>query len=318
MVPWCRLAQNPGSEARPGWLRRAPVPPPSQRRQAVQKNRAFEHLLFAQNHNDMMAARLSTILFAVAVAAAVAAAAAATPPLSAPAASYADTQTAPTEKGTLEIRLEYDEIKPDEKSNIRVDFLNPVTGNIQQHIDYTIAVTKDGQNVFGPIPLTHTSPGSVTIPVSFAQGDGIYEMGFTVEGILFSPIPPEKASFDIIVGGEPATGTAEDDDNGTATVAPVIPSWIKNTAGWWAEGQIDDAAFVRGLEYLIQNGVVVVPDAAPPPAEGEGGAPGLAAPQQIPPWIRNTAGWWAEGQIDDAAFVNALQYLIGQGVIQVP
>ena len=37
-----------------------------------------------------------------------------------------------------------------------------------------------------------------------------------------------------------------------------IPSWIKNNAGWWATDQIDDSAFVQGIQYLIQEGIIVV------------------------------------------------------------
>ena len=37
-----------------------------------------------------------------------------------------------------------------------------------------------------------------------------------------------------------------------------IPSWIKNNAGWWADGQIDDNAFVQGMQYLITNGILQV------------------------------------------------------------
>ena len=37
----------------------------------------------------------------------------------------------------------------------------------------------------------------------------------------------------------------------------------------------------------------------------------------IPDWIKNNAGWWADGTIDDGTFVNAIQYLIKQGLIQV-
>ena len=59
---------------------------------------------------------------------------------------------------------------------------------------------KDGETVFGPIPLTHTSPGTVKIPIEFNLGEGIYTMDFEVEGILFQPIPKEVVSFDIQVG----------------------------------------------------------------------------------------------------------------------
>jgi hypothetical protein len=37
-----------------------------------------------------------------------------------------------------------------------------------------------------------------------------------------------------------------------------IPSWIKNSAGWWASGQISDSDFVKGVQYLISNGIVLV------------------------------------------------------------
>ena len=37
-----------------------------------------------------------------------------------------------------------------------------------------------------------------------------------------------------------------------------IPSWIKNNAGWWAEGQIDDNSFVKGIEYLVKVGIIQV------------------------------------------------------------
>ena len=37
-----------------------------------------------------------------------------------------------------------------------------------------------------------------------------------------------------------------------------IPDWIKNNAKWWSEGQIDDTAFVSGIQYLIQHGMMDV------------------------------------------------------------
>jgi len=37
-----------------------------------------------------------------------------------------------------------------------------------------------------------------------------------------------------------------------------IPSWIKNTAGWWAEDQISETEFVNSMEYLIDSGIIQV------------------------------------------------------------
>ena len=39
--------------------------------------------------------------------------------------------------------------------------------------------------------------------------------------------------------------------------------------------------------------------------------------QEIPPWIKNSAGWWAKDQISDSDFVNGIQYLIIQQIISV-
>ena len=114
--------------------------------------------------------------------------------------AFAESQTLPTEKGTLDVKLTHDPIESNIQTKINIDFINPQTQKIQEHIDYTVSVSKDGETVFGPIPLTHTSLGSVKIPIEFNLGDGVYSMDFVVEGILFQPIPPETVSFDILVG----------------------------------------------------------------------------------------------------------------------
>ena len=90
-------------------------------------------------------------------------------------------------------------------------------------------------------------------------------------------------------------------------VETTIPDWIKNNAGWWADGSIDDGSFLNGISYLIQNNIIVVP-----PTDA-----GAASSGTVPEWVKNTAGWWADGTIDDGTFVNAIQYLIKEGLIQV-
>ena len=47
---------------------------------------------------------------------------------------------------------------------------------------------------------------------------------------------------------------------GTIIVEPsiVIPIWIKNNAGWWADDLIDDRNFVTGLQWLITNGIMII------------------------------------------------------------
>jgi len=38
--------------------------------------------------------------------------------------------------------------------------------------------------------------------------------------------------------------------------ASAIPSWIKNNAGWWADGSIDDDSFIQGIQFLIKEGLI--------------------------------------------------------------
>ncbi|MGI0063418.1 MAG: hypothetical protein ACREAL_00900 [Nitrosopumilaceae archaeon] len=38
----------------------------------------------------------------------------------------------------------------------------------------------------------------------------------------------------------------------------LIPSWIKNTAGFWVNDQISDKEFISALQWLIDNGILTV------------------------------------------------------------
>ena len=53
----------------------------------------------------------------------------------------------------------------------------------------------------------------------------------------------------VMIAAFPLAVTAQSD---------AIPSWIKNTAGWWAEDQISETEFVNSIEYLIDSGIIQV------------------------------------------------------------
>ena len=36
----------------------------------------------------------------------------------------------------------------------------------------------------------------------------------------------------------------------------VIPSWIKNNAGWWANDSISDSDFLYGIKFLVENSII--------------------------------------------------------------
>jgi len=87
----------------------------------------------------------------------------------------------------------------------------------------------------------------------------------------------------------------------------LIPNWIKSRAGWWAEEQISDSDFVSGLEHLIKEKILIVPQTE---SNGKTGA-------QIPEWVKTIAGWWSKEMIPDIEFIEAIQFLIKQGIIRI-
>ena len=115
---------------------------------------------------------------------------------------FADQFQAPTDKGTLLVSISTEPDKPilGDLTKLKINFINPKTNEIQEHVDYKVTVTKDGTPVFGPIPLTHTSEGAVTIPVEFKES-GEHKITVDIEGLLFQVIPPETVTFTETVGG---------------------------------------------------------------------------------------------------------------------
>ena len=89
-----------------------------------------------------------------------------------------------------------------------------------------------------------------------------------------------------------------------------IPSWVKNTAGWWADDQISEKEFLTAIEYMINNNIISL-------SIMSCGTFGTSSTESVPSWVKNTAGWWANDEIDDDTFVNAITYLIQQGLIEV-
>jgi len=87
-----------------------------------------------------------------------------------------------------------------------------------------------------------------------------------------------------------------------------VPAWVKNNAGWWADGTISESEFIQGIQFLIKDGIIVIP---PTTVSAE-------KSQAVPDWVKNNAGWWADGTISDTEFVNGIQHLIKTGIISVP
>lgn len=88
-----------------------------------------------------------------------------------------------------------------------------------------------------------------------------------------------------------------------------IPSWIKSNAEWWSNDAITTSEFLKAIEFLINQRILIIPDITK--SELQSTSTG------VPVWVKNNAKWWATGAIGDSDFVSGIQYLINQGIIQV-
>jgi len=85
-----------------------------------------------------------------------------------------------------------------------------------------------------------------------------------------------------------------------------IPDWIKNVASFWCEDKIDDASFIEGIQYLIDNNIIIVSASS-----------GSGSTQEIPNWVKNNACWWSQGLITSNDFASGIEYLVSAGIIRV-
>ena len=124
------------------------------------------------------------------------------------------------------------------------------------------------------------------------------------------PAPPAPGA----PSAAPATPSAAPDRGPSA-----VPGWVKSSAGWWADGMIGDSDFVNGIGYLIDAGVIDIGrrggDAEPAAGAAPAPAPDPAEPQ-VPPWVKMSAGWWADGMISEAEFVRSMEFLVSKGIIR--
>ncbi|MGH9909271.1 MAG: beta strand repeat-containing protein, partial [Nitrososphaerales archaeon] len=169
----------------------------------------------------------------------------------------------------------------------------------------------DPNGYFDSVTVTPAQKGN-KLEISF---DVTFKKPMAKSDIIFRTWDDRKNSADtkvidaIEVTGEaaiPSVPTVPTETVPTVTET-AIPSWIKNNAGWWSEGSINDSDFVSGIQFLIKEGVMKVP-------KTEAGA---TTTQQIPKWIKSNAGWWKDGLISDSDFVSGIQYLISNGIMKV-
>ena len=167
------------------------------------------------------------------------------------------------------------------------------------------------------VPPTVLVPDDITLQTEDQNGASATFNPQAIDNIdeLITPTCSPASGSVFAIGTTEVVCTATDSSGNTASnsfnviieyTGSLIPSWVKNVAGFWNDGSINDASFLEGISYLIQNDIIIVPTTD----SGSGGG-------AVPDWVKNTAGWWANDEIDDDTFVNAITYLIQQGLIQV-
>ncbi len=85
-----------------------------------------------------------------------------------------------------------------------------------------------------------------------------------------------------------------------------IPNWVKTNAKLWNQDQISDDEFIKGLQFLIENKILIIPLGSV-----------TSHDNKIPSWIKNNAGLWANDVISNDEFVSGMQYLLSSGIITI-
>ena len=153
--------------------------------------------------------------------------------------------------------------------------------------DYTFTILQNGKTIFSEDRFAKI--GADYSDYTFEEG----QTGLTVARFSNISGSGQQTEFAFVVGSQ--------------AKASLVPEWVKNNAGWWADGQIPDSAFIDGIEFLIKDGIIIVP-VSESTAQNE---------SNIPEWIKTNAGWWADGQISDSAFIDGIEFLIKDGIIKI-
>ena len=177
---------------------------------------------------------------------------------------------------------------------------------IQLHVSGTI---EDYQRAESTILTITTPSGEIIENVIRPTREGEFDflslitnnnsVGFYEIHIIHKEIAIGPAVYKII---------EEEDSVSQLITNTTVPEWVKNNAGWWAQGLIGNNDFVEGIEYMINESIIDVPPRTSGPETGS---------NEIPEWVKNNAGWWAQGLIETEDFLKGIEFLVEQGIIKI-
>lgn len=183
------------------------------------------------------------------------------------------------------------QITPNSVNNLQLSFFDafteqPVNGDVNYNLKL---LDSDGNTILSKNGLT--AKNAVDTQALNLPGDGIYHLQMNITSIV-GP-----------------TGLPDTSRLGMATGDLVIPSTVGTDQGVVAIGN--------------QSGTQAVqpPSNQTAPPSNQTAPPSNQTPTgqiSIPAWVKNNAKWWSENSIDDSTFASGIQYMIKQGIIQIP
>ena len=184
----------------------------------------------------------------------------------------------------------------------------------------TVTIHPLDQAVEISVYSAYGSSKDVTVTINDSGGNTISVMQLPVDisnyaNTTFSTKNIQSGTYtvEVLVGMTKAQTTfTTTGGSNTTNDETLIPSWIKNNAGWWADDKIDDFTFAQGIAYLIKNKIIQIHD-LPVTPDGK-----IIIEQNItiPSWIKNNAGWWASNSISDSDFLHGIKYLVETNIIE--
>ena len=229
----------------------------------------------------------------------------------------------------------------------------------EQNFEGIISIdVKDPNNLISDVDVKNE-----LIRDNFGNDEGVNQLSF-----IFTPTKPFDTStilvhnwdykrnpwtnlfYNSLIIEEPETS---DNDFSQSSSEPLVPSWVKTNAGFWAQNQIDDVTFSNGIKFLIKEKIMNIPNLEkfePRPQlhfiEIEKGpqhyidryyndefyqewfdanypdytieeAVGYNSDLVIPDWVKTNAELWINDMITDKEFVAGIEFLIKEGILQV-
>jgi len=189
----------------------------------------------------------------------------------------------------IEISLDKPQYRPGETVNAKISTSKSIENNIVYWFEDPSGNNTDQISFVNHISDTFTVPHILEID----SLPGPWKIH-----VKYGPVE----SFALfIISGEPVSPSEK------ILVDVFIPDWIRNDARGWVKNQITDDDFAAGIEFLIKEKIILIPNLV---HTGSSEA-------QIPDWVKNTASWWADGLISDREFANGIKFLVTSGIIQV-